>query len=279
MRIALAQLAPRLGDLDANADKAVEAVRRARNDGADLVVLPELFLSGYRMELLNDDVAVDVHDERLRRIAAAAGEGAVLVGFVEAGRVYAHNAAVYFENGVPLHVHRKLYLVSYSIFEESKHFRPGTSVRAFDTRVGRMATLLCNDAWQPQLAWLAVQDGAKVLLVPSNSASSRFTDVIEAEHYWRRITRFYASMLSCYVVFANRVGSEQDLSFWGASHVVDPWGEVVAEAPCDEEAVLHVDIDLHSVRTRRRQVPLVKDGHLGVMQRELTRLVDEGEGP
>lgn len=278
MRIALAQLAPRLGDLEGNTVTAVKTVHEARRQGADLVVFPELFLSGYRLEDVEDDVALESGDEHLQRIAEAAGDGAALVGFVEAGRVHAHNAAVYLERGTPLHIHRKLYLVTYSIFEEGKHFRAGTAVRAFDTAHGRQAVLICNDAWQPQLAWLAVQDGARVLLVPSNSADSRFTDVMETEVYWRRITQFYASMLSCYVVFVNRVGSERDLRFWGASHVVDPWGEVIAEAPRNEEAVLHVDINLQSVRTRRRQVPLIKEGHLGLMQRELTRLLHEGSG-
>lgn len=278
MRIAMAQLAPRLGDVDANTATALETIREATAAGADLVVFPELFLSGYRLQDVEDDVAMEANDERLLRIAASAGEKAVLMGFVESGRVYAHNAAAYFDNGTLKHIHRKLYLVTYAIFEEGKHFRAGTSVRAFDSSAGRQAVLVCNDAWQPQLAWLAVQDGARVLLIPANSADSRFTDIMETERYWRRITQFYASMLSCYVVFVNRVGVEGELDFYGTSHVVDPWGQIVAQAPRGEETVLHVDIDLRHVRERRRQVPLVKEGHLAVVGRELTRLIEDGGG-
>lgn len=278
MRITLAQLAPVLGDLDANVERAIQAVVEAEGEGAELIVFPELFLSGYSIEHLDHDVAIERDDPRLWRIGAAASDTDVVVGFMESGRVHAHNAATYLQGTQPVHTHRKIYLVTYSLFEEGKHFRAGTTMRAFDTRLGRLAILLCNDAWQPQLAWLAVQDGAKVLLIPANSAESRFTDVMDTERYWRNITRFYASMLECYVVFVNRVGSEGELRFWGASHVVDPWGEVIAEAPRTEEALLHVEIDLAAVRKRRRQVPLIKEGYLGIVQRELTRILEEGGG-
>src|SRR5438270_927101 len=125
--------------------------------------------------------------------------------------------------------------------------RLARTLRAFDTRLGRVAVLICNDAWQPFLPTFAAQGGAELLLVPAASS----TAVPEAEPYWRELTRFYARMLECYVVFVNRVGEEAGFTFWGGSHVVDPLGAVVTEAPRLEESLLFADIDLGRVAVRR----------------------------
>ncbi|MBA2445404.1 MAG: amidohydrolase, partial [Nocardioidaceae bacterium] len=157
------------------------------------------------------------------------------------------------------------------------HFTPGPSLRAFPVEPDtRMAVLLCNDAWQPQLPFLATQDGARVLLVPAASAQSRFPEHYASDEYWHDITRFYGRMFQVFVVFVNRVGIEGDLQFWGGSHVIDPWGKIVAEAAQGEEQLLNVDIDLAEVRRRRRQVPLVKEARLGLLEREIRRLLEEG---
>ncbi|HWM06791.1 MAG TPA: nitrilase-related carbon-nitrogen hydrolase, partial [Actinophytocola sp.] len=122
----------------------------------------------------------------------------------------------------------------------------------------------------------AAQDGARVLLVPAASAQSSFPERYHSRTYWRDITRFYARMFQLFVVFVNRVGSEGGLHFWGGSNVVDPWGEIIAEAPPNAEHLLTVDIDLKDVRRRRRDIPLVKEARLGLINREVERLLDEG---
>lgn len=277
MRIALAQVHCILGDIDANVERAAKAIASARADGADLVVFPELNLCGYSVGQVEDDLDMPANDERILRLAAEAGPMAVLVGFSESGSgLHTYNSAAYLASGKLVHVHRKLYLPTYGVFEERKHFSPGQQMRAFDTSHARTAILTCNDAWQPQLAFVAVQDGARLLLMPTSSAQSLFPDRYDSPTYWQDITRFYARMFQVFVVFVNRVGAEGQLRFWGGSHVVDPWGKVLAEAPLDEEAVLCVDIDLATVRRRRREVPLVKEARLGMVLREMQRLVDEG---
>lgn len=263
MRIAVAQVDSVLGDVAANARRAGEAVAEARDAGADLVVLPELQLSGYALGGVARDTSVSAAD------AASVADGiAAVVGFHERDGDRFYNSAVYVEDGAALHVHRKLYLVDYPPFDEAAHFSPGESMRAFDTALGRMALLVCNDAWQPFLPSLAVHDGAEILLLPSASSAA----VPEAEEYWRELTRFYARMLECYVVFANRVGGEGDFRFWGGSHVVDPLGEVVVEAPRHEEALLVAEVDLDRVAARRRELPLVGDPRADLLRAELGRL-------
>ena len=277
MRVALAQIDSVLGDTEENLRKAKEVVAEARNRGADLTVFPELSLSGYALEELGDDVPIEAHSKPIRALAEAAEEMAVVVGFCEEGRgFHTYNSAVYLEGGVLRHLHRKLYLPNYRIYEERKHYNPGQHMRAFDTRFGRMAVLICNDAWQTFLPFIAVQDGAQVLIIPAASGPYPHPELLDTRGYWRGITRFYARMLESYVVFVNRVGKQDDLTFWGYSHVVDPWGTVVAEAPVHEEALITVDIDLGNVRRRRREVPLVKEARLALLARELNRLVEEG---
>jgi predicted amidohydrolase len=276
MQVALAQIDCVLGDTDENLRKAKEVVAMARERGVDLIVFPELSLSGYALGELDDDVAIEADSKPISSLAEDAGEMAVVVGFCEEGqRFQNYNSAAYLEGGVLRHLHRKLYLPNYRIYEERKHYNPGQSMRAFDTRLGRMAILICNDAWQPFLPFIAVQDGAQVLIIPADSGSYPYPELLDTKDYWRGITRFYARMLESYVIFVNRVGKQDEIVFWGYSHVVDPWGTVVAEGPLHEEALITADIDLGDVR-RRREVPLVKEARLALLARELNRLAEKG---
>ena len=279
MRISLAQLNSRLGDIDANLETAHRAVETAVGDSAHLVVFPELFLTGYSVGEVDADLSMRPNDPRIKELARSAGETGLVLGFVEAGPPGPHtyNSTVYYEAGRLVHVHRKLYLPAYWPFEERSHFTPGPTLRAFDASPDtRMAVLCCNDAWQPQLAFLATQDGAQIMLMPTASAQSTFPEHYQSDEYWHDITRFYGRMFQLYVVFVNRVGVEGRFRFWGGSHIIDPWGDIVAEAAKGEEQLLTVDIDLAEIRRRRRQVPLVKEARLGLIQREIGRLLDEG---
>ncbi|MGH9246323.1 MAG: nitrilase-related carbon-nitrogen hydrolase [Acidimicrobiales bacterium] len=277
MRIALAQTAPVLGDVEANLETAHDAVAQAEARGADVTVFCELALTGYSVGQVEGDLDLSPHDPQLLALAAAAGRGGVLIGFCEGDAgLHIYNSAAYYEAGELLHVHRKLYLPTYGPFEERKHFSPGQTMQAYGTGWGLAATLVCNDAWQPQLAFLAVQDGARVLFVPSNSAQSLSPAHFSSQEYWEDITRFYARMFQCFIVFVNRVGAEGQLAFWGGSHIMDPWGQRLGEAPHDRAALIVVDVDLDLVRQRRRQIPLVREARLALLEREIRRLSEGG---
>ncbi|MCO1661099.1 nitrilase-related carbon-nitrogen hydrolase [Pseudonocardia humida] len=279
MRIALAQTDAVLGDIDANVERAEQMIDDATAQGAEVVVFPELSLSGFSVGEVDDDVSMELDDKRLVSLAERTDAG-VLLGFPEAQThgLHTYNSSAYFADRKLVHVHRKLYLPNYSIFEERKHFLPGQTSRAYPVGNGRhrAATLICNDAWQPQLAFLSVQDGAHILLVPAASGQSSFPEHYNAREYWEGITRFYGRMYQLFVVFVNRVGTEGQLRFWGGSHVIDPWGEMVGECAESSEDLLVVDIDLAEVRRRRRGIPLVREARLGMLRREIDRLLDEG---
>lgn len=274
MRLALAQLDPGLGTFEANAKKARETLAEARDADADLVVFPELYLSGYAVDRAEHETSRPVRDVQALAQDGAGAELSVVLGFHERNGGRTYNSAAYFERGSLVHVHRKVYLVDYLVWNEGALYAPGDTMRAFDTGLGRMAMLVCNDAWQsPFLASIAAQDGARALLVPANSS----TAVPETETYWRDLTRVYARMLECYVVFVNRVGTEAGLTYWGGSHVVSPLGDVVAEAPREVERLLVVDIELDRVEERRRELPLLARPRLDVLRAELERLLTAQE--
>ncbi|HEY3895399.1 MAG TPA: nitrilase-related carbon-nitrogen hydrolase [Pseudonocardiaceae bacterium] len=280
MRITLAQVDSRPGELGVNAAHAEQVIAEAVSEGTDLVVFPELSLSGYSIGEFTEDISIPPDDPLLVKLAKQTKGAGVLLGFPEqqAHGLHIYNSAAYYESGLLVHVHRKLFLPNYATFEERKHFLPGQSSRAFPILGGRhrAATLVCNDAWQPQLAFVSAQDGAIIMLVPACSAQSMFPERYDSRSYWRGITRFYGRMFQLYVVFVNRVGTEGALRFWGGSHIVDPWGEVIAEADADREHLLTVDVDLSLVRRRRRDIPLVREGRLGLLRREIDRLLEEG---
>ena len=281
LRVALAQVDCALGDVQENARRARVAIDEARAGGADLIVFPELSLTGYTLGAVTADIALPADDPTITGLSSAAQDMGVVVGFVEQGSLRTFNSAIFLERGAVVHVQRKICLPTYGRFEEHKHFSPGPKLRAFDTRLGRFALLICNDLWQPPLPFLAVHDGARVLIVPASSslAPAAGTDPAEIERDWYDLLRYHARFLQTYVVFVNRVGEEAGVGFWGGSQVVDPWGRVVVQANTREPTVLLADIELAAVRRRRTEMPLVKDARLGLLSRELKRLArKEGDG-
>ncbi len=274
MRLALAQIDSSLGEVAANLARMRALTEEANSRQADLIVFPELATHGYWLGQVPVSLSMTAGDPRLLELAG--GRADVVAGFHEDGGVRNFNSAAYLSRGRVVHVHRKLYLPTYLSWEERKHSSPGQSLRVFDTAAGRAALLICNDAWQPALPWLAAQDGAELLLVPANSAPAVNPAALDTIDYWQQLLRFIARMQQCWVVFVNRVGTEGGVRFWGGSRVLDPTGEVVAEAELWEPALVTVDIDIAAARRRRREVPLLAEARLGLVERELRRLIAEG---
>jgi len=274
VRLALAQVDCVLGEEEANLASARCTVDRAAGEGADLVVFPELALHGYTLSQLRDDRAMHRDDPRLAALTQSGAD--VLIGFHEEGGMRRYNAAGYWSPGTMPRIHRKLYLPTYLSWEERKVSSPGQALTAFDTRHGRMATLICSDAWQLALPWLAVQDGAEVLLIPANSAVGPSSEALDVIDYWYHLLPVLARMLQCWVVFVNRVGEEHERRFWGGSTVIDPTGTVTAQAAAWEPDLVLVDVDVPAVRRLRRQLPLVGEARLGLVGREVARLIADG---
>jgi len=278
-RIALAQLAPRLGRLDENFAAHREVVARAREDGADLVVFPELGLTGYQLQDLSGEVAMSLDDPRLLSLAAETSGSSAIVSFVEEAadhRLYI--AAALLEDGAIRHVHRKVYLPTYGLFDERRFFAAGQVVRAAPSRLGVPVGLaICEDFWHLPVPLLLALDGAQVLVNVSSSPGRDLAAVNEVglgtATSWRALMRTYAMLTTSFVVFCNRVGVDESVTFWGGSEVIGPDGETVFKAPLHDEGVFTVEIDLADVRRERIVLPVLRDERPEMVRRQLERVI------
>ena len=274
-RIALAQTTPALGVQEANHKDHLAKIKAARDQGADLVVFPELSLTGYFLRDMVPDVAISRDSAAIRELAEAGGPTAVAAGFVEESPQHRfYNAAFYSENGVVRHVHRKVYLPTYGLFDESRYFAPGERIRAFDTeRFGRVGLLICEDFWHLSAAAIMQAEQVDMLICIANSpargVSGKHIDT--AETYWQ-LCRCYAQLIGCLVVMVNRVGYEDGLCFWGGSIVVGPDGKIKGEAPLLDESLTVVSIDPADLRRQRLTTPLGRDEQLLLTIEELDRI-------
>jgi predicted amidohydrolase len=276
-RVALAQIAPRLGDLETNLALHLETIQRARRAGAGLVVFPELSLTGYLLRDDVPDVALPLDDPRLGRLLRASRDLDVLVGLVEEepGHRF-HNAAAYLSRGRVLHVHRKVYLPTYGMFDEGRDFAAGDRFRSFEAPFGPAGLLVCEDAWHSSASWLLAQEGAEVLFVlssgPTRGVRPRQKDVSSVS-VWHQLLTTTAQFLTTFVVYVNRVGYEDGLNFGGGSIAVDPFGREVIALPALEPGLAIAELDPEVLRRARTAYPLLRDEKLDLVRRELDRLL------
>lgn len=280
LNVALAQINPKLADVPANLDKHLAYVDQAIDQGADLVIFPELSLTGYQVQDLVPEVAIRARadDPIFGALLNASKRIDLVFGFVhqdERQRFYI--AAAYASAGELIHVHHKLYLPTYGMFDEGRFFDQGERARAFDTRFGRVGMLICEDFWHmspPYLLWL---DGADLLILHSASPSRGLDgrDRLSGSRWVELVNQAYGSLFTNYVLHCNRVGYEDGKNFWGGSSVVDPNGDFVARAPYFDEMLLTHSIDLNQLHRTRSRLPLLRDERPEMVQRELTRILVE----
>jgi predicted amidohydrolase len=284
LRIALAQLAPRLGDLEANLACHADLLAQARAGGAGLVVFPELGLTGYQLQDLAADVAMRLDDPRLAALAAQTRGLSAVVSFVEeSGDHRLFIAAALLEDGEIRHVHRKVFLPTYGLFDERRFFAPGDQLRATPSRLGvGVGLAICEDFWHLATPQVLALDGAQILINVSSSPGrdlARSAEVgLGTANSWRTLMRTYAQLTTSFVVFCNRVGVDESISFWGGSEVIGPSGAPVFSAPLFDEGLFFADVDLGDVRRERIALPLLRDEQPDLVAREWRRLIDERAG-
>lgn len=278
INLALAQIATKLGEVESNLEKHLSYIKQAKEQKVDLLVFPELSLTGY---VLQDLVASVAHrpteeDAVFKHLLKASRDLDLTVGFVdEDSRHRFFIATAYLSHGKVVHVHHKVYLPTYGVFDEGRFFAWGDSVRAFDTQFGRVGMLICEDFWHaspPYLLWL---DGADIMLFSSASPGRGLTDKekLESARWVERVSKAYASMFTSFVAHCNRVGFEDGLLFWGGATINDPNGELLAQGPYFEEALTCVTLDLNQLRRTRARLPLLRDERTALVQKELDRIL------
>jgi NAD+ synthase (glutamine-hydrolysing) len=280
-RIALAQCAPTLGDVEANLAIHQKAAEHAIEEGADLCLFPELSLTGYLLKDLVSDVAMGLDDPRLAPLRDLSRRVDIVFGMVLDSPEFRHyNAAVHLSGGEATHVHRKVYLPTYGMFDEQRYFAAGDRVRAFERAGFRTGLLVCEDMWHLSTSYLlAVQDVSLLLCLSASPgrgvlATPEIIEMPGSVASWESLCRTVAEYNGAYVAYCNRLGFEDGVTFWGGSSVHGPDGRLLATAG-EEEAVIIVDIDPREVERKRLATPLMRDERVEFTLRELGRIWDE----
>jgi len=261
-------------DTAANLDYACQKIREAAAKGAQIICTEELFRSQYfcrEEDARLFDLAETIpgpSTERLQPLAKELGVVIVASLFEKRATGLYHNTAVVIDaDGTLLGLYRKMHIPDDPLFFEKFYFTPGDlGFRAFDTKFGRIATLICWDQWYPEAARLAAMSGANVIFYPTAIGwhPAEKAQWGAAQHdAWKTMQRSHAIANGIYVAAVNRVGfegpAERGLEFWGASFVSDPFGRVVAEASHDREEILVVECDPAVMEEVRRNWPFLRD--------------------
>ena len=294
-RVGLIQMSA-TSDPDRNLQRAIEQVRKAAAQGAQVICLPELFQTQYfcqREDAALFDLAESIPGPTSAKLANLAKElHIVLIASLfekRAPGVYHNTAAIFDAEGQLLGLYRKMHIPDDPLYYEKFYFTPGDlGFKAFDTEAGKIGTLVCWDQWYPEGARLTALQGANVLFYPTAIGwhPAEKAEFGHAQHdAWRTIQRAHAIANGVYVGVVNRVGFETGdirgksapgagLEFWGGSFLCDPFGRVIAEASHDKEEILIGEIDLKAMEDIRRNWPFLRDRRIDSYAAITSRMID-----
>lgn len=276
-KIGMVQFSPVLGDINRNLKTIIEWIAKARDEKCDLVIFPENALTGYFLRDLASEVAQNLDSEIINQIKSESRDIDILLGFVE-NSVDFNNyiSGGYFSGGEIIHVHRKVYLPTYGMFEDLRYFTHGESIRAFDTPYSRKGILICEDALHPLLAYVLAMEGASVIHVISNSPlRGMLQNEIDTLEKWEETLRFYSRIYGIYMTYTNRVGFEDGIHYGGNSVIFDPDGNLVVRGAKGDEDFVIAQIKLEEVRRSRIRMPLTRDEDLALTIKELNRIYQQ----
>ncbi len=276
MKIAVAQVTSVLGDIEKNIKHHLEFCDRAIENNADLIVFPELSLTGYSVKDLNFVISLELDKTRaLDKLKAKSKRISIICGLVEEDENFAiYNSGVFISEGEIRFVHRKIYPPTYGLFEELRYFSRGKECKAHETKFGKIGLLVCEDLWHMSLPYTVTMDGAQVIVGIAVSPTRLAVNYDKFKNYEINSQQHcsYARILSSYFVFCNRIGFEDGINFWGGSEIVDPFGNVIAAAKLFEEDMIYADINFEEVRRARHQARHFLDEDLDLTIRNLKKI-------
>ena len=301
MKVAICQTAPQLLDVKSNLEDVIDKIHHAREKGSDLVVFPELALTGYFVGDRYHEVALRMDSDEIKSLAAATKGTAAIVGFIEESlSMNFYNSALVLIDGNIVFASRKLNLPNYGVFEEGKIFSTGKQIRTFDFRGYHIAVFICNDMWHPSLPYLAITQKADVFITLLNSSQESMGSEFSNIEAWSVINTFYSRIFGIYGVYANRAGKEflagrcknelfvcpkdktrddsvdsmdSSYRFWGGSEIVNPFGKTISKAALYETDEIEANISREVLRKKKILLPYVKNDDPYFTNRELTRIL------
>lgn len=281
VKIAVAQISPYLGDIKKNLDLHLQHIEKARKKKVDLLIFPELSLTGYTLKDLVEEVALHPEKDSLFAELKALSQGiSFVLGFVEEkenGLFY--NSAAFLSKGKILHIHRKVYLPTYGMFEEKKFFARGRNFRPFLTPQGKMGMMICYEFLHYGACYLLFVGGSEIIIVISAAPGRGLTDKesYETSHMWELMGEAISRFSSAFVVYCNRVGFEDGKQFAGGSFIFNPMGKLIARAPYLDEDFLIQEINMAEIREARKKWPYKRDDRPEIILESLKRIIREDE--
>ena len=303
MKVAVYQTHPVLLDLKTNLEVVIEKIHQGREKGAQLIVFPELALTGYFVGQRYHKMALKMDSREIKRLASATKGTAAVVGFIEESKsMNFYNSALVAVDGEILFAFRKLNLPNYGVFEERKYFSHGKQIPVFRLHDFTIVVLICNDLWHPSLPYLGVCQKADVLVTIFSSSEGSMGSEFSNIESWGIINTFYSRVFGIYNICANRVGEEeweekrsvlavetsrlisgddtdqlpqeQSFNFWGGSEIVNPFGQQIAKAALHKEDEIFAEISKDLLRRKRILLPYLRDDDPYFTYRELHRILD-----
>jgi predicted amidohydrolase len=256
--IALAQISSRVGDKEHNIKEMEKKIKQAKRKGADLVIFPELALTGYVVRDLAYELAEPIpKGPSTRKIADIAKRENVHVifGMIEKSRkaeAVLHNTAVLTGPRGFIGKYHKMHLPTHSVFEEKRYFRPGYQAPVYETSLGKLGMIICYDIYFPEVTRLMRLKGAQLIVCISASPSTR-------RGFFEVLTMARAIESTVFLAFTNLVGIEDGLQFWGGSRLIAPSGSIIAQAKYDEEDLLVEKINYSDMKRLEAFVPTLRD--------------------
>ncbi len=279
MRVVLAQTAPRLGNIQKNLELHLQAIEKARKEKADLIVFPELSLTGYKLRDLVETVAADPdRSKEIRELKRRSKDIALVFGFVEereAEKGLFYNSAAFCAKGKILHVHRKVFLPTFGLFEELRFFAPGRNFRTFETPWGKMGLMICRDFLHYNASYLLYAGGAETMIVISAAPGRGLSGNkgFASSRMWELMGEAMGRFSQAFVLYCNRVGLEDGVAFAGGSFIFNPMGQRLAQAAYFQPELLVRELDMNEVRKARKNWPFKRDDKPEVTLEALQRIV------
>lgn len=307
MKVVIQQTNPVLLDYKANLQEVISKIHRGKEQGAQLIVFPELALTGYLVGHRYHEVALRMDSDEIRQLADATKGTAAIVGFIEESpSMNFYNSALVAVDGEILFAYRKLNLPNYGVFEERKYFSPGKQIPVFKLHDFSVAVFICNDLWHPSLPYLGVCQKADIFVTIFNSTQESMGTEFSNIESWEIINKFYSRIFGIYNICANRVGEETyeerlnesgyrgnehsgdkvsgsfchpvTYRFWGGSEIINPFGQQIAKATLHKPDEIMGDVLRNLLRRKRIHLPYLRNDDPYFTYRELHRILFRKKG-
>jgi predicted amidohydrolase len=257
IKIALAQLSSKREDKEANLQKIEKLTIKAKGQGADLAIFPEMCLSGYVVRDQFYELAETVPGPTVKKLESLAKKTGMHIIFgmpelSEKTQATIYNTAVFVGPKGFIGKYRKMYLPTHSVFEEKRYFRPGYQAAAFQTEIGYIGLCICYDIFFPEVTRLARLKGAQLIVCISASPAVR-------RSYFEVLTAARAIENTAFLAYVNLAGVQDGLQFWGGSRLICPTGDIVAKAKYDEEDFVICEVDYNDLRNAETFIPTLRD--------------------